>query len=100
MQMKFVPLGLIASILATVSARSLYSENTLQTQNAIEGALKSGLVTRSPGLVNLVGTNVGLDNTGSNILNNLLIAGNANGADAQVLSSGTSSGMTSGASHG
>lgn len=46
MQLKFVSLGLIASILASVSARSLYTDNVAGTQNAVEEVLSSRLVAR------------------------------------------------------
>lgn len=46
MQLKFVPLGLIASLLISVSARSIHSESSLQTQDVIDSALNSHLVAR------------------------------------------------------
>lgn len=101
MHMKFVPLGLIASILVSVSARSLYSENSLASQNAVTGALKSSLAARSAdSLVDASRINVGLDRTGYNILNGLLVAGNANNLDANVLSSGSGLGSGSGSGSG
>lgn len=74
--MKFVPLGLIASILASVSARSLYSEGNIVARDAASVADVSG-------------NNVQLQDTVSNILNGLLVAGNANGVHAVVAGTDT-----------
>ncbi|KAI8070146.1 hypothetical protein BDF21DRAFT_103206 [Thamnidium elegans] len=46
MQLKFVPLGLIASMLASVSARSLYSENSLSSPEVFRNAPGAHLVAR------------------------------------------------------
>lgn len=45
MQLKFISLGLIASLLASASARSVYTEDAL-TQNTIAETLNSHLVAR------------------------------------------------------
>lgn len=46
MQLKFVPLGLIASMLASVSARSLYTERSLSVPEGLVGDSSSHLVAR------------------------------------------------------
>lgn len=46
MQLKFLSLGLVASILASASARSLYTENSVGAQNAVADISSSHLVAR------------------------------------------------------
>ncbi|KAG2197490.1 hypothetical protein INT47_003098 [Mucor saturninus] len=46
MQLKFLSLGLIASILASASARSVYTENSVGAQNMVAEASNSHLVAR------------------------------------------------------
>ncbi|KAG1071679.1 hypothetical protein G6F42_025997 [Rhizopus arrhizus] len=83
MHMKFIPLGLIASIVATVSARSLYSENSL---SAVDGALTA---VQRRGLAKVTDTDVGLDNTAHNILNGLEIEDVLNCAQVNILADGS-----------
>lgn len=80
MYTKVLSLGLIASIIASASARSIYSTN-----NALD---------RRSSLVDLSGNTVVLDHTVSDTLNNLAVVGNANDLTAAVIAeeSGRSSG--------
>lgn len=81
MHMKFIPLGLVASALASVSARSLYTDNSV----AFNSQLKNSLVARS-GTVSATGNQVGVHDSASDILNYFAIYDVLNNLNANVVS--------------
>lgn len=90
MHIKFLPLSVIASaIIASVSARSLYSEEFVSNQLARESSyMKNILVAR--GTIDVERTDVEVHNVGNNILRGVNIHGITNNARINVASEGGS----------